>query len=187
MKRTLVLDLGLFEPRCGSVEWSEGIVFNLLRTLAYANLQILECAGNRLPPIYGSGVRWKKEPPDEELFATIPRILKDGHADCEDLAAWRLAELWFLGETGAKFVVKKMRLVDRQRSARGLVHVIREDVMVGSPKNRTATQDVLIPGPNPTLERMRLGGLLYHIQVARADGTVEDPSALLGMGQREVG
>lgn len=45
------------------------------------------------PSIYSSGVRYIREPLGYEQWVTIPEILKQGGADCEDLAAWRVAEL----------------------------------------------------------------------------------------------
>lgn len=46
------------------------------------------------PPIYRSGVVYREElPGEEELWLDVPSILEQGHADCEDLACWRAAEL----------------------------------------------------------------------------------------------
>lgn len=44
------------------------------------------------PPLYHSGVKYRAEKRDEE-FLDIGEVLKQGHADCEDLCAWRIAEL----------------------------------------------------------------------------------------------
>lgn len=104
--RYVVLDLGLFEPRCGSIRWSEKIVHQLLEILATANLEYLKCAPVKPPSIYKAGVVYKREPPGREEFKAIPAILRTGHADCEDLAAWRVAELRYIGEP-AQFLVKK--------------------------------------------------------------------------------
>jgi hypothetical protein len=45
------------------------------------------------PRLYDSGVRYKREPWGYEQWITIPSIIRQGGADCEDLAAWRVAEL----------------------------------------------------------------------------------------------
>jgi hypothetical protein len=43
--------------------------------------------------IYDSGVVWRPEPKGVEKWLSVPYILAAGKADCEDLAAWRVAEL----------------------------------------------------------------------------------------------
>lgn len=80
MNRTFILDLGLFEPRCGSIEWSEKIIRPLLEMLAYANGEVLKCG--IIPPLYQSGVRYGLEPPDKEIFSAIPKVLAQGWGDC---------------------------------------------------------------------------------------------------------
>lgn len=96
-RRTFILDLGLFEPRCGSVDDSEEIMMDLLRILVFANERVLACDA-RVPPLYKSGVKYISEPKNKEIFMSIPAILRERGADCEDLAAWRVAELRMLGE-----------------------------------------------------------------------------------------
>lgn len=53
------------------------------------------------PPLYGSGVRYQREPQASrgvvELWDTVPVVLRQGYGDCEDLAAWRAAELSLQG------------------------------------------------------------------------------------------
>lgn len=167
--KAFILDLGLFEPQCGSIDWSELILLDLLRILCFANRRALDC-GN-IPPLYQSGVRyktdaaspyWKKlalngSDVDKEIFMAIPAILRDGGADCEDLSAWRVAELRNQGEgtypvqvdAREQFYVRKFQVPD--------------------------------------------GSLVYHVQVQRLvwdgrgwqKGAIEDPSRLLGMGGPE--
>lgn len=50
-------------------------------------------AGRPLPSLYDSGVRYIREPEGEERWQDILSIIADGGADCEDLTAWRVAEL----------------------------------------------------------------------------------------------
>ena len=58
--------------------------------------------GKPIPPLYKSGVRYEREPWDHvEEFADILTVLRRGWGDCDDLAAWRVAELRESGETGA--------------------------------------------------------------------------------------
>lgn len=47
------------------------------------------------PELYGSGVRYRPEPDD--TWSDVPACLLAGWADCEDLAAWRAAELRIAG------------------------------------------------------------------------------------------
>lgn len=46
----------------------------------------------RTPKLYASGVRYRREPRGQEIWLTIPQVLRAGFADCEDLAAFRAAE-----------------------------------------------------------------------------------------------
>lgn len=78
------------------------------RVLGHAIRAILEATAridqfylqlHHVPPLYESGVRYMREPPNTtEEFATVPVILARGWGDCDDLAPWRVAELRQLGE-----------------------------------------------------------------------------------------
>lgn len=87
-----------------------------------------------LPPLYESGVEYEAEPWGSESWLTPREVLARRAGDCEDLAAWRAAELRVAGVDPAARPV--------------LIHT----------------------GPNS-----------YHAVVRLADGTLEDPSAVLGM------
>lgn len=90
-----------------------------------------------LPPLYDAGVRYKREAPGLEEWQP-PLVTYDrGWGDCEDLAAWRCAEL----------------------------HVTAAD-------------------PLARIDLIKKGNL-YHVRVMRADGTIDDPSRVLGMGGGE--
>ena len=88
-------------------------------------------------------LHYEEEPLGQEDWKDIPTIIKDGFADCEDLACWRAAEL---------------------------------TVRYGVPARPTFTWKVR---PN--------GAYLYHIKVLYPDGTIEDPSKMLGMGKSLAG
>jgi hypothetical protein len=90
-----------------------------------------------LPPLYRSGVRYKREERTasgdvREAWLTAPVAYERRVADCEDLAAWLAAEKNLAGDRGAI----------------------------------------------ATAKRSTLG---YHIIVVCGDGTIEDPSKMLGM------
>lgn len=50
------------------------------------------------PPIYETGLRYQREPRGEERWLPPSDVLRRGHGDCEDLAAYRAAELRVTGE-----------------------------------------------------------------------------------------
>jgi len=104
----------------------------------YECLREASLRGRPYPLLYQSGVKYTREPPGSEVWQ-IPRgSYASRQADCEDLAGgWRTPELWLLGETLARPVVK------------------------------------------------RVSSSLRHILVRRADGSIEDPSLILGMNGAE--
>lgn len=100
----------------------------LVDGLALANLD-----GPRVPPLYSSGIRYRREPKGKEQWLLASEVVRAGAGDCEDLTAYRLAELWRDGS-----------------AARSRVTMSRDSK-------------------------------LAHVLVEHADGSLEDPSALLGM------
>jgi len=112
------------------------IMYRLVEALVLVNAEYLR-RHPETPPLYLSGVRYQQEPFGEEEWQDIPYTLKLGYGDCEDLAAWRVAEL---------------RVMNNEKA--------RPEVM-----------GRVLPS----------GMALYHIRVTRADGSIEDPSKLLGM------
>ncbi len=71
--------------------------------LTAVNVVLLQRKPNA-PKLYASGVRYRAEPKGREKWLTIPQVLSRGFGDCEDLAAWRAAELQCAG-IGARAVV----------------------------------------------------------------------------------
>lgn len=63
-----------------------------------------------LPPLYQSGVRYEREPRGQENWQTCHETLKRKAGDCEDLAAWRAAELRVTGaDPAAVAIIKRIR------------------------------------------------------------------------------
>jgi hypothetical protein len=91
-----------------------------------------------VPPIYEAGVRYRREKRDKWKHALD--VQADGVGDCEDLSAWRAAEMRVSGED-----------------------------------------------PGARVEVYRSGPRKFHAIVERSDGTTEDPSRVLGMGQEGIG
>jgi hypothetical protein len=114
-------------------------MLELLRLLVRLNRMYLRRHPGT-PRLYQAGVRYLAEGNLEELN-TIPNVLKLGRADCEDLAAYRVAELQELDHEQAE------------------LHMDGSDTTDGAGR----------------------AFKLYHIRVKRADGMIEDPSAVLGM------
>lgn len=88
------------------------LVIALVDALAGVNLQYLRfMAAHRrqLPPMYTTGVRWQNQVMGNDKWRDIPRLLVTGKGSCEDLAAWRAAELRLFGEA-AKIDVETYEL-----------------------------------------------------------------------------
>lgn len=66
----------------------------MLEGLTLTNMELIQ--RGRIPPIYAAGVRYAREPRD--VWRTAPEVLRRGSGDCEDLSAWRAAELRASGE-----------------------------------------------------------------------------------------
>lgn len=73
-----------------------GLIVAWVRPLIDTNVVFLSTHRN-VPSLYRSGVVYKEEPFGLEDFFDVPTILQQGHADCEDLAAWRAAEYRMAG------------------------------------------------------------------------------------------
>lgn len=54
--------------------------------------------GRPIPPLYRSRVQFQPEPGPHEEFADVITVLRRGWGDCDDLVAWRVAELQEAGE-----------------------------------------------------------------------------------------
>ncbi len=65
-------------------------------SLTAVNYMLMTAAGNRgreVPLLYESGIVYRREPPGREWWETVADLLRVGEGDCEDLAAYRAAEL----------------------------------------------------------------------------------------------
>lgn len=51
----------------------------------------VDLANNKLPSLYRSGVRYRREKPDKWLQPST--VFDQGHGDCEDLCGWRVGEI----------------------------------------------------------------------------------------------
>ena len=61
---------------------------------------------NAVPPLYESGVTYRRERPMAEHWQLPSQALAAGHGDCEDLSAWRAAELQNAGENAEIVLIR---------------------------------------------------------------------------------
>jgi hypothetical protein len=106
-----------------------------------------------IPPLYLSGVVYREEAPGHEDWLDCIAVLRQGFADCEDLAAWRAAELRVAGHDVEPVI--RWQWIPRE---------------------------LMIAQGYPAKKLPRDGVWLVHCVVRWPDGSIEDPSKLLGMG-----
>jgi hypothetical protein len=92
---TPTLELTSFESTPAAKKMT--VICKMLDVLHTANVGWIK-AGNRVPPIYQSGLRYKEEQLGKDEWQDIPRTLFLGDGDCEDLASYRVSELRAGGE-----------------------------------------------------------------------------------------
>lgn len=161
-----------------AVAYGERTLACLLWGLCFANTGYL-LDHPATPLLYQSGVHWQEEVPTgksgcggpgQEKFLGVEQVLGQGHADCEDVACWRISEL---------------------RLGRGLMRGPLTPPMAGHPRPTV----IPVPwgmrplGPNvqPAFFKREVAPRkwLYHIIVFWPElGQFEDPSRVLGMGRR---
>lgn len=66
-----------------------------LKDMVKRNIRIIK--NDNLPSIYDAGIEYKQENRGEENWRTADQVFSDGYGDCEDLAAYRAAELQLAG------------------------------------------------------------------------------------------
>lgn len=156
---------------------SERSLACLLWALVFANEAYLLTRGAGTPTLYNSGVRYAVEEPrpgrsgcaggnGQERFFGIAQVRAEGEADCEDLCAWRVAEV----------------RLNRDASRRGPA------VRAGHPPVIVCGPPYPLRSPGPAVvpaffsRVIAPGQIMYHICVQWPDGYLEDPSRALGMG-----
>lgn len=77
----------------------QGLIWGIMKA---TEAQIRE--GLLRVPLYKSGVRYAREPLGAEVWQTGLETLQLGYGDCEDLCAWRCAELRVAGEDATPYV-----------------------------------------------------------------------------------
>lgn len=64
-----------------------------LAAVANALIPTAQRQARRLPPLYKSGVQYRREPRGSERWLLPTEVQARGFGDCEDLSLWRAAEL----------------------------------------------------------------------------------------------
>lgn len=73
---------------------------------AHVDACVRDLARRPQRPLYAAGVRYMRSDPTERWQLPSETAARGG-GDCEDLAAWRVAELRRAGERGARVVVRR--------------------------------------------------------------------------------
>lgn len=82
------------------------MLYGLQRASFYDLLEARD-RGEPYPLLYQSGVRYRPEPPGREQWQLPWETLRLKNGDCEDLAAWRAAELWmYHGDMAARAILR---------------------------------------------------------------------------------
>lgn len=77
--------------------------------LGLAAISLAQMHETFVPPLYSGRIRYVREPAGRERWQTARETAERGEGDCEDLAAYRVAELHKAGETRATIVVRVIR------------------------------------------------------------------------------
>lgn len=77
--------------KADGIEELEALLEGLVR------LNLTQLRRGMVPPLYQSGVRYQREKRGREDWQTAAEAYARKHADCEDLAAWRAADLRLAG------------------------------------------------------------------------------------------
>lgn len=92
-------------------------------TALLAPLLTIDCAYLRAHPatprLYSSGVRYRRERWGREVWRDVSKTLAAGDGDCEDLAAWRCAELRIFDRRDARLLLRW-----KVKDGRPLYHVL---------------------------------------------------------------
>lgn len=133
----------------------------LISAVAVGNYYVMRRHPGLIPRLYDSPVVFRPEPNagKYEEIASARRVASRGWGDCDDLVAYRIGEILCDGQKAAAKVYVKFHL-----KRDGRIYELTWPEAVEAKKNRIGK--VLS---------------LYHAQVRKDNGSVEDPARLLGM------
>lgn len=147
-----------------------------LRAVVASNRVLIREAkrrGKKFPLLYKSGVEYQREPwTDHEEFADMATVLRRGWGDCDDLAAWRAAELQEMGEEADVHIYWRPR---NRKTGQLTMHVeVRRGSVCPHCKTKQATGA-------PTAERPETALCKNCKAPSVPYGRIEDPSRFLGL------
>jgi hypothetical protein len=165
--------------------YNQGELQAAMEGLVIANEAQLETGG--IPPLYHSGVVYEREtrsrhPVGVERFQTARDAFKLGHADCDGLAPWRVAELRREGEDARVRVVRSPNVGYH-------VVVVREDGRIEDPSAKLGMLDGVGVGDDPrqsarSRRRRRMGALKAKLQRLAQEAQRVSASSPYGMAIR---
>ena len=104
----------------------DGTLARAVESLAEHNARL-----GPLPRLYTAGVTYRREPKGVEQWRDAREVLAAGDGDCEDLAAYRLAERWDIGDRAARAEVRGRGNMKHVYIRRGDGRVEDPSVMLG--------------------------------------------------------
>lgn len=121
--------------------------------------------GHPVPPLYASGVRYQEDPPGREDWRDCWAVLDRGVGDCDQVVAWRVAELRAAGEFAEPVI--KWQQIPREVA-----------LQLGYPSNMIPEGGIAMVHCAVRLKKPTQWS--YYDQDSGA--IIEDPSKILGMG-----
>ena len=136
------------------------------------------------PPLYRSGLHYEREPPGQEVWPDIPRIIEAGWGDCEDLACWRAAEWRELSYHYERQINGKTFYGDPRFPEPPCENNI---ALTSSEwKKWKRVSGGVRAKPFAKWKIGPMGAFHYHALVLLPDGRLEDASLILGMGREDL-
>jgi hypothetical protein len=80
-----------------------------LASLNFKLMRTAQLAGGGFPPLYRSGIVYRRESPRKENWQNVIQLLRTREGDCEDLAGYRVGELRMEGEPATIDIVPTSR------------------------------------------------------------------------------
>lgn len=108
------------------IDSDEQLLTALAEGLVAANYILMHRAPDMFPPLYESGVRYRREVKGHDDWLLADALLTRGIADCEDLSGYRAAELRRQGEPARV-------IITRNRSGNFHARVLRADGAIEDP------------------------------------------------------
>jgi hypothetical protein len=98
------------------------VLNSMLECLVQMNVALMR--SQRFPPLYSTHVRYRQEPLGDENWRDAAIVLRAGFGDCEDLAAYRVAELRVMHKVPARCIFRWRTFVVEGKSRVKLYHIL---------------------------------------------------------------